>query len=58
MCVRDALAPDRSNELIYEWDSIHLDGVSWDSPEDASSICVNELLRIGRAVREVRQSNT
>ena len=29
MYERNAFARDRSSELIDEWDSIHLDGVSW-----------------------------
>jgi len=37
MCAHNASVPDRSSELIYEWDSIHLDGVSWRSSDVAFS---------------------
>jgi hypothetical protein len=58
VCVRNAFARDRSNELICEWDSIHLDGVSWHPSGGDSLTCVVEFLRTGGVVQQLHRSNT
>jgi hypothetical protein len=50
-------ARDRSSELIYEWDSIHLDGASWLSPGCKSSNWSADF-ELGDIVKGLRQSST
>jgi hypothetical protein len=54
VCVRNAFARDRSSELIDEWDSIHLDGVSWHSSGTVEMVCRTQCVTVAKASDNLR----